>query len=59
MDMGRNPFVQNVSDLHVVVLEHHHMTVAMNAQAGQLDVFILDAGLRQEFRGAVVECRPE
>ena len=59
MDVRRNPFVQHIGDFHIVLLEHHQMTVAMNVQAGQFDVFVLHASLRKEFRGAVIERRPE
>jgi MFS-type transporter involved in bile tolerance (Atg22 family) len=48
-NMCRNPFIQNIRNLHIVLLKHHHVTVPMNAHAGEFDVFILHARLGKEF----------
>jgi hypothetical protein len=34
-DIPKNPGLQNISKLQVVIVHHHHVTVAMDAEIGQ------------------------
>ncbi len=49
-----HPLVDQMGDVEVVLLQHHHVAVAVNALVLQADVLGLDAGLGEVLRGAVV-----
>src|SRR5262249_47390304 len=48
------PSIDHRGDLLVVLLLHHHMAVALDAQLRQPDEIGLDAGLLQELDRAVI-----
>jgi hypothetical protein len=49
LHVARDPICNDASNFEIVLLQHHHVTVAMDAFIGQPDETILYTGLRQVF----------
>src|SRR5262245_3807866 len=53
-DVLDHPFVDHMRDLEIVLLDHHHVAVAMDAFVLQPDEFGPDACLTEILGGAVI-----